>query len=62
MGFEQQPVEGRHLLYEFCERYRVPHQRIGKVIVAVCEGEAPSIERLCTRGLENGVEGLRLLV
>lgn len=54
-------VEGRHLLYEFCERYRVPHQRIGKVIVAVCEGEAPSIERLCTRGLENGVEGLRLL-
>ena len=27
-------VRGKELLYEYCERYHVPYERIGKIIVA----------------------------
>lgn len=27
-------VEGKALLYDFCQRFGVPHKRIGKLIVA----------------------------
>src|SRR5215471_5258362 len=36
-------VRGRPMLYEFCARYAVPHERIGKLIVA---GEERDIARL----------------
>ncbi|MCE4222549.1 NAD(P)/FAD-dependent oxidoreductase [Methylobacterium sp. C25] len=54
-------VEGRRLLYAFCERHGVPHRACGKLIVATSEGERASIEAIQARGLANGVEGLRLL-
>ncbi|MCM8796182.1 MAG: FAD-dependent oxidoreductase [Candidatus Omnitrophica bacterium] len=28
-------IEGRHLLYEFCEKNDIPHKKIGKLIVAI---------------------------
>ena len=30
-------VEGKHRLYEYCANHGVPHQRLGKLIVAVTE-------------------------
>ena len=54
-------VQGNPLLYAFCRRYQVPHQRIGKVIVAVNPGETASLEKLGLLGRENGVQGLRFI-
>jgi L-2-hydroxyglutarate oxidase LhgO len=54
-------VEGRPLLYQFCERHRVPHARCGKLIVAGRHDEMPQLERLFERGTANGVEGLTMV-
>jgi len=52
-------VEGMREMYAFCERHGVPHERTGKVIVAVDERELPALDELERRGRANGVEGLR---
>jgi len=54
-------VQGNPRLYDFCQRYQVPHRRIGKVIVAVTSAEAASLEKLGALGQENGVENLRFI-
>jgi L-2-hydroxyglutarate oxidase LhgO len=54
-------VEGRRLLYDFCDRYDVPHRKCGKLIVAHDEGEIQQLEALKARGEANGVEGLELV-
>lgn len=54
-------VEGRRRLYELCQRFGVPHDRIGKLIVAADEAEAETLHDLARRGAANDVEGLRLL-
>jgi L-2-hydroxyglutarate oxidase LhgO len=54
-------VRGNPLLYEFCERYHVPHKQIGKVVVAVNDPEKDAIESLFDAGEKNGVQGLELL-
>jgi len=51
-------VRGRPMLYEFCARYAVPHERIGKLIVAGEERDAAGLERLFALGCANGVERL----
>jgi L-2-hydroxyglutarate oxidase LhgO len=54
-------IEGRPLLYEFCERHHVPYERCGKLIVAADQSEVPRLEALYQRGCENGVDGLQLV-
>ncbi len=54
-------VEGRPLLYEFCEKYAIPHQRIGKLIIAREESEIPAIETIARQGELNGVTDLKEL-
>jgi L-2-hydroxyglutarate oxidase LhgO len=49
-------VRGKHLLYEHCERRRVHHRRLGKLIVAVSDGEVPTLEKYAERAAMNGVE------
>jgi len=51
-------VAGARLLYEFCERYGVPHVRCGKLIVAHDAKELPVLEALAAKAAVNGVEGL----
>ena len=53
--------EGRERLYERCARLRIPHRRIGKLVVAVEEAERAGLERLCELGTENGAPGLELV-
>ncbi|MBF0532179.1 MAG: NAD(P)/FAD-dependent oxidoreductase [Candidatus Omnitrophica bacterium] len=52
-------VEGRHRLYEYCEKFRVDHKRIGKYIVATNAVETGELESILKRGQANGVADLR---
>lgn len=53
--------EGRERLYERCARLRIPHRRLGKLVVAVGEDERPGLERLRSLGTENGAPGLEIV-
>jgi len=52
-------VEGARLMYEYCEHHRIPHERCGKLIVALSEDELPRLGDLHARGEANAVPGLR---
>jgi L-2-hydroxyglutarate oxidase LhgO len=54
-------VRGRHLLYEFCARYAVPHEKTGKLIVAHDAHEVSELEALQRRGAQNGATGLEIV-
>ena len=48
-------VEGRRLLYEFCENFHVPHRRIGKFVVATDEAERSKLAEIAQTAERNGV-------
>jgi L-2-hydroxyglutarate oxidase LhgO len=52
-------VQGRRMLYAYCEERALPHRRCGKLIVASMPDEAPKLDVILTRGQANGVEDLR---
>ena len=52
-------VEGARLMYEYCEQHNIPHERCGKLIVAIDESELPRLDELESRGRANAVPGLR---
>ena len=54
-------VEGRDLLYAFCQARHIDCKKIGKLIVAINENEVRDLEALFKQGLENGVGDLRWL-
>lgn len=51
-------VEGRILLYELCEKYNIPHRRLGKMTIAIEEDEIKELEKLYEQGKANGVEDI----
>ena len=54
-------TRGRELLYEFCRTHEIPHERCGKVVVAVTEEEINNLEKLEERGTANGLKGIKRL-
>lgn len=52
-------VEGKRLLYQLCTEAGIPHNRVGKLIVATNEYEIEILENLLKQGKGNGVEDLR---
>ncbi|MEX2600375.1 MAG: L-2-hydroxyglutarate oxidase [Balneolaceae bacterium] len=54
-------VDGRLQLVEFCQANGVRHDICGKIIVATEPEELPRLENIYRRGLENGIEGIRLI-
>ena len=48
-------VEGRHLLYAFCERHAVPHRRCGKLIIATHPAQLAGLAALAAHAREGGV-------
>ena len=54
-------VAGARMLYEFCEAYRVPFKRCGKLIVVHDDAVIAALEALRTRAVANGVEGLDIV-
>jgi L-2-hydroxyglutarate oxidase LhgO len=53
-------VEGRKLLYDYCNHFSVPHRRLGKYIVAVTESELPRLRTIHDTAIENGVSDLAI--
>ena len=54
-------VAGKEQLYTYCREKDIPHERCGKVIVAVGGAEAPALRDLRERARANGVEDLEWL-
>ncbi|XP_058196194.1 L-2-hydroxyglutarate dehydrogenase, mitochondrial [Rhododendron vialii] len=54
-------VRGRELMYKYCEKHDIPHKQVGKLIVATGSSEIPKLDILMNRGIENGVNGLRMM-
>lgn len=54
-------VEGRRMLWRYCEEKAIPYKGLGKLIVATEPEEIPRLLDLYERGRQNGVEGLELL-
>ena len=54
-------VKGAQLLYKYCEKYSIPHSKLGKLIVATNESELTDLQELYDTGILNGVEGLALI-
>ncbi len=54
-------VKGNRMLYSICRENRIPHKRLGKLIVATNEEEMKTIEGLYRQGRENGAEGLEMI-
>jgi len=52
--------EGTRSMVEFCAEHGLRHEVCGKVIVATVEHELPGLESLYRRGLENGLNLVRL--
>lgn len=54
-------VEGRRLLWRYCDEKAIPYKTVGKLIVATEPEEIPRLGDLYERGKQNGVENLELL-
>jgi L-2-hydroxyglutarate oxidase LhgO len=54
-------VEGKWLLYDYCERHGVPYRICGKLIVATSEEEIAVIEGIRQTAIRNGVNDLVML-
>jgi L-2-hydroxyglutarate oxidase LhgO len=52
-------VAGKDMLYRYCKERGVDHQPLGKLIVAVEDGEAGDLMKYKTRAEANGVHDLR---
>ncbi len=51
-------VEGRELMYKFCEQYNIKYERCGKLVVATKKEETPQLQMLEERGKANGLTGI----
>src|SRR4249919_1502247 len=54
-------VSGKDKLYAYCAERGIPHQRIGKVVVASDESEIEAVKSYVAKAAANGVNDLRWL-
>lgn len=54
-------VKGNSMLYQICEKCRIPFKKLGKLTVAIGDDEIEEVEKLMRQGEANGVKGLKLL-
>ena len=54
-------INGYNMLVDFCQQHEVPFELCGKVVVATNKEEIPVLNGLFTRGIANGLEGLKML-
>lgn len=54
-------IGGYHMLLEFCREHGVPFDICGKIIVATDEKELPLLKNIYDRGVQNGLEKLKML-
>ena len=54
-------LSGYNMLIDFCQQHDVPYDLCGKVVVATSKKEIPVLNELFTRGMANGLDGLKML-
>jgi L-2-hydroxyglutarate oxidase LhgO len=54
-------VEGRRMLYAFCDAHHVQYDRCGKLVVAETEADLPRLDTILEQALTNDVEGMERL-
>ena len=54
-------VQGKEMLYRYCEERRIPFQRIGKLIVASDDNEISNLRAIQSQASRNGVNDLELI-
>lgn len=54
-------IKGYRMLLDFCDGNNIEYELCGKVIVATEEKELAPLDSLFTRGVENGLEGMKKL-
>ena len=54
-------VEGRRLLYAFCDAYHVEYDRCGKLVVAESEADLVRLDAIMAQAQTNDVECMALL-
>ena len=54
-------LEGRERLYAYCESHNVPHQRLGKLIVATSDSQEKALAHIKQAAQANGVDDLQHL-
>ncbi len=54
-------VRGCQLLEGLCRQLNVPYKRCGSLVLCFDEADRPKLTELLERGVENGVEGLRIV-
>lgn len=54
-------VQGKELLYAYCQEQRITYKRLGKLIVTNDPADLLRLEELYKQGLENGVTDLKFL-
>ena len=54
-------IHGRHLLYQLCAQQKIPHKKIGKLIVATDKDELAVLDGISKQGEMNGVDGIELI-
>ena len=53
-------VQGRKMLYDYCDSNYVPYKKIGKYIIAANENEKVKLHEILKRGIDNGVENFSI--
>ncbi|MCR6642897.1 MAG: L-2-hydroxyglutarate oxidase [Sporocytophaga sp.] len=54
-------IRGYNMLLDFCRTNEVPFELCGKIIVATNENELHAMDNVFKRGLENGLQGMKLI-
>lgn len=54
-------ITGRRLLYQLCQEKKIPHKKIGKLIIATDKDELATLGGILKQGKINGVEGLKFI-
>lgn len=54
-------LRGYDMMIRFCEKHSLPFKICGKVIVATKEAELAGLKKIYDRGLENGMQNLKLI-
>ncbi len=54
-------IKGKQMLYDLCQEHNIPHQKIGKILIACNNEEEKTIQGIKDNAFENGVENLRFL-
>ena len=52
-------INGYKQLVAFCEKFEIPYELCGKIIVATSREELPQLEKIQSRGEANGLQGLK---